>query len=130
MKPELLVHDPEIIAGHEFKAVVRDIPLFRDDFGLWEMQMFEDADGAYWVISIGELARDAPILLRIDDHCMTGFDLGHKSLEGHPETACDCKQQSYESRRKIQEVGRGLVIHTPLEARGHGPVAKALQLKI
>lgn len=121
---------PEIIAGHEFKAIVRNIPLFRDDTGEWKAQMYLDNDGAYWVRHVGDLISNEPIVLRVDDHCMTGFDLIHMPLGGHPETACDCRQQSQESKRLIQEYGRGIVIHTPHEARGHGPVAKALQLKL
>lgn len=121
----------EVIHGHEFFHIVRDIPFFYDKFGPWNLHFYEDKDGAYWVRTVGDIAtNNSSILLRVDDHCMTGFDLGHESPPEHPEAACDCVQQSELSRAYIQSVGLGVVIHTPLEARGHGPLAKALQLKM
>lgn len=120
----------EVIHGHEFNHIVRDIPFFYDKFGAWKLHYYHDKDGPYWARTIGDITCDSSILLRVDDHCMTGFDLGHESPPDHPEAACDCVQQSELSRAYIQTVGRGVVIHTPLEARGHGPLAKALQLKM
>lgn len=125
MRPEA-----ETILGHTFTEVVRDIPNFYDQFGSWRLHYFRDFSGPYWARTVGDLHTSEPIVLRIDDHCMTGFDLGHVSPPGHPAAACDCVQQSNISRAHIQYIKRGIVIHTPLEARGHGPLAKALQLKM
>lgn len=121
----------EVIRGHDFFHIVRDIPFFYDKFGAWDLHYYHDKDGPYWVRIVGDITKDdSSILFRVDDHCMTGFDLGHESPPDHPEAACDCVQQSELSRAYIHRVGRGVVIHTPLEARGHGPLAKALQLKM
>lgn len=120
----------EVIRGHDFFHIVRDIPFFYDKFGPWDMHYYHDKDGPYWARIVGDLTTSENIILRVDDHCMTGFDLGHESPPDHPEAACDCVEQSELSRAYIQTIGRGVVIHTPLEARGHGPLAKALQLKM
>ena len=121
---------PQRICDHEFLSHVPAIPEFYDQFGPWILHFYEDKEGHYWARTVGEITMTQPLLVRIDDHCMTGFDLGHLAPPQYPELGCDCRQQSEIARAFIQKAGRGLVIHTPHEARGHGPLAKAVQLKL
>ena len=60
----------------------------------------------------GDIASDAPVLVRVHSECFTGDVLG--SLR------CDCGDQLHTAMRKIEEEGRGVLVYLRQEGRGIG----------
>jgi 3,4-dihydroxy 2-butanone 4-phosphate synthase/GTP cyclohydrolase II len=74
-------------------------------------------DGSeYLAMSLGNLADEEPVLVRVHSQCLTGDTLG--SLR------CDCGDQLHESLRLITAAGRGVLLYVPQEGRGIGLVNK------
>jgi len=60
----------------------------------------------------GEVAGEAPVLVRVHSECLTGDALG--SLR------CDCGDQLHSAMERIQREGRGVLLYMRQEGRGIG----------
>lgn len=69
-------------------------------------------DKEHVVLTMGELERGGPVLVRIHSECFTGDVLGSHR--------CDCGEQLSESLRRIAAEGRGVVVYLRQEGRGIG----------
>ncbi|CDL83208.1 GTP cyclohydrolase II [Xenorhabdus szentirmaii] len=73
---------------------------------------FSGLDSEHFAISIGELEREHPVLIRIHSECLTGDVFGSHR--------CDCGFQLQEAIRKIDFKGNGIIIYLRQEGRGIG----------
>lgn len=78
--------------------------------------LYDDIE--HTVLTLGDVsAPDAEVLVRVHSECLTGDVFG--SLR------CDCGPQLQESMRRVQEVGRGVIVYLRgQEGRGIGLLAK------
>lgn len=79
-----------------------DVRLFR----------FQGDEAEHLAISLGDLASAAPVAVRVHSECFTGEVLQSER--------CDCAGQLSFALRRIQSLGRGLVIYLRQEGRGIG----------
>lgn len=86
--------------------------------GMFEMHGFEDDTGEkeHVVLSMGDVATDEPVLVRLHSECLTGDALF--SLR------CDCGAQLQAALHRIAIEGRGAVFYLRQEGRGIGLVNK------
>lgn len=86
--------------------------------GMFEMHGFEDDAGEkeHVVLSMGDVATDEPVLVRLHSECLTGDALF--SLR------CDCGAQLQAALHRIAIEGRGAVFYLRQEGRGIGLVNK------
>ncbi|WP_339065762.1 GTP cyclohydrolase II [Teredinibacter turnerae] len=87
-------------------------------WGMFEMHGFTDSetDKEHLVLSMGDLAGDEPVLVRIHSECLTGDALF--SLR------CDCGAQLQAAMHRISIEGRGAIFYLRQEGRGIGLVNK------
>ena len=87
-------------------------------WGMFEMHGFEESekDKEHVVLSMGQLASEEPLLVRIHSECLTGDALF--SLR------CDCGAQLQAAMHKISIEGRGAVFYLRQEGRGIGLLNK------
>lgn len=92
--------------------------LLPTQWGEFDIHGFEDreTDKEHIAISMGDMAGDEPVLVRIHSECLTGDALG--SLR------CDCGSQLQEAMRQIAEQGQGAILYLRQEGRGIGLVNK------
>ena len=64
----------------------------------------------------GDIANGEPVLCRVHSECLTGDAFG--SLR------CDCGEQLAEAMRRIEKVGRGVLLYMRQEGRGIGLINK------
>ncbi len=64
----------------------------------------------------GDVADGEPVLCRVHSECLTGDVFGS--------CRCDCGEQLAEAMRKINEVGRGVIVYLRQEGRGIGLLNK------
>jgi 3,4-dihydroxy 2-butanone 4-phosphate synthase/GTP cyclohydrolase II len=64
----------------------------------------------------GDISGPEPVLIRIHSKCLTGDALGSER--------CDCGPQLRQAMKKIDEVGRGVLLYLDQEGRGIGLVNK------
>lgn len=64
----------------------------------------------------GDIANGEPVLCRVHSECLTGDAFG--SLR------CDCGEQLVEAMRRIEKVGRGVLLYMRQEGRGIGLINK------
>lgn len=64
----------------------------------------------------GEAVSDTPTLVRIHSQCLTG-DVFHS-------IKCDCGRQLHAAMKRVELVGRGIIIYQPQEGRGIGIINK------
>jgi len=74
------------------------------------------------VFVFGDVIGQVNVLTRIHDQCLTA-DILHSDR-------CDCRQQRIEALQQISKKGCGVFIHTPLEGRGQGLLAKIQQYAV
>ncbi len=97
------------------KLVVRveevDLPT---DYGHFRLRMYRSRpDGLEHLALIkGDLAGDAPPLVRVHSECFTGDVLASER--------CDCGHQLHNAMRMIEQEGRGAVLYMRQEGRGIG----------
>ena len=86
----------------------------KDDVANWKIATFSGRAGVdHAILKFGELATNAPTLVRIHSECLTGDVLG--SLR------CDCGSQLNQALAKIESAGSGMVVYLrDQEGRGIG----------
>lgn len=67
-------------------------------------------------LTLGDIANEEPILVRVHSACLTGDVLGSMR--------CDCGEQLHYAMEKIRDAGRGVLLYMPQEGRGIGLVNK------
>ncbi len=102
--------------------MVKSSALLNTEFGSGKLHVYEFPEGNYVSFVLGSIEGKSNVLVRIHDQCSTA-DLLHSNR-------CDCRQQRVEALRRISQEGSGLFIHTPLEGRAHGLLAKVKQYSI
>ncbi len=86
--------------------------------GMFEIHGFVDEsnDKEHIVLSMGNLAKDEPCLVRIHSECLTGDALFSMR--------CDCGAQLQAAMHKIAVEGRGAIFYLRQEGRGIGLINK------
>lgn len=104
------------------REITIDLPTRFGNFQLTAYTQLSD-NKEHLVIHKGTWDKDEPILVRVHSSCMTGDIFGS--------CRCDCGEQLAESLRKIEELGKGMVIYMQQEGRGIGLInkLKAYQLQ-
>lgn len=80
--------------------------------GLFDVRVYKDGAAEHLLISVGDVACQEVVLVRIHSECLTGEVLG--SLK------CDCKAQLDAALQSIMERGTGAVLYLRQEGRGIG----------
>lgn len=70
----------------------------------------------------GEVAGDAPVLVRVHSSCLTGDVFGSRR--------CDCGEQLHTAMQMVEREGRGVILYMNQEGRGIGLAAKLLAYKL
>lgn len=86
--------------------------------GMFEIHGFADdsSDKEHVILSMGNLAVDDPVLVRIHSECLTGDALFSMR--------CDCGAQLQAAMHKIAIEGRGAIFYLRQEGRGIGLINK------
>jgi 3,4-dihydroxy 2-butanone 4-phosphate synthase/GTP cyclohydrolase II len=84
------------------------------DFGEFTAIAYEATvyDRIHLALVMGEVAGDAPVLVRMHSECLTG-DVFHSMR-------CDCGSQLLKAMAIIKEAGRGVIVYLRQEGRGIG----------
>jgi 3,4-dihydroxy 2-butanone 4-phosphate synthase/GTP cyclohydrolase II len=81
------------------------------------MTYVSDVSGEYHIaLTMGEITKDEPILVRVHSECLTG-DALHS-------TRCDCGEQLAKSYEMISAAGKGVILYMRQEGRGIGLLNK------
>ena len=64
----------------------------------------------------GDVSTDEPVLVRVHSECLTGDSFGSQR--------CDCGEQLHTAMRRIEKVGRGIILYMRQEGRGIGLINK------
>jgi 3,4-dihydroxy 2-butanone 4-phosphate synthase/GTP cyclohydrolase II len=64
----------------------------------------------------GDVTSDEPVLIRVHSECLTGDSFGSQR--------CDCGEQLHTAMRRIEKVGRGIILYMRQEGRGIGLINK------
>ncbi len=93
-------------------------------FGTFQLHLYEsDVDEREHVALVkGDLADDAPVMVRMHSECLTGDSLG--SLR------CDCEKNLHSALEMIEKEGRGALVYMRQEGRGIGLRAKLHAYKL
>lgn len=94
------------------------------EHGTFILVGFEDRmnNKTLFALTKGEWAKDEAVLARVHSSCITGDIIG--SLR------CDCGPQLVAAMRKVQEVGKGVIIYIEQEGRGIGFLNKMKAYKL
>ncbi|MDD6701136.1 MAG: bifunctional 3,4-dihydroxy-2-butanone-4-phosphate synthase/GTP cyclohydrolase II [Bacteroidales bacterium] len=87
------------------------IPFLQKDNGLEHIALIK-----------GEVAVDAPVLVRVHSSCMTGDIFGSMR--------CECGEQLHLAMQRIEQEGRGAIIYLNQEGRGIGLMDKIAAYKL
>lgn len=87
-------------------------------YGLFDIMTYvSDVSGEYHIaLTMGEITKDEPILVRVHSECLTG-DALHS-------TRCDCGEQLAKSYEMISAAGKGVILYMRQEGRGIGLLNK------
>jgi 3,4-dihydroxy 2-butanone 4-phosphate synthase / GTP cyclohydrolase II len=111
-----LERDSIIIKGEKVKLPT--------EFGEFELIPFiQKSNGQEHVALIkGKWTKDEPVLVRVHSSCITG-DIFHSYR-------CDCGPQLHEAMRRINKVGKGVIVYLNQEGRGIGLFNKIKAYKL
>ncbi|MBL8529472.1 MAG: GTP cyclohydrolase II [Burkholderiales bacterium] len=86
--------------------------------GQFELMVYtDDLESTLYVALVkGEVAGPEPVLVRLHSQCLTGDVFGSER--------CDCGEQLEAAMRRVQEVGRGVIVYMFDEGRGIGLLNK------
>lgn len=87
-------------------------------YGTFAMHGFADSDTGkeHIALSMGELASESGVLIRLHSECLTGDALFSMR--------CDCGSQLNEALKRIAEQGQGVLLYLRQEGRGIGLLNK------
>lgn len=87
-------------------------------WAVFDMHGFEDVtnDKEHLLLTLGDVAGDEPVLVRIHSECLTGDALFSMR--------CDCGSQLQAAMERIAEEGRGAILYLRQEGRGIGLLNK------
>ncbi|MCC6746231.1 MAG: GTP cyclohydrolase II [Deltaproteobacteria bacterium] len=88
----------------------------RTEFGTFTMAAYRDAEGLEHLAVMKGDVRGTGVLCRVHSECLTG--------EVFHSRRCECGPQLHLALRRIEEVGRGVVIYLRQEGRGIGLLNK------
>jgi 3,4-dihydroxy 2-butanone 4-phosphate synthase/GTP cyclohydrolase II len=94
------------------------------EYGMFELVAFDDkiSKKTLFALTKGSWEAEEPILVRVHSSCITGDIIG--SLR------CDCGPQLQAAMKKVEEVGKGVVIYVEQEGRGIGFLNKMKAYKL
>lgn len=86
--------------------------------GVFTIHGFEDPETGkeHVALAMGDIASDAPVLLRVHSECLTG--------DGFGSLRCDCGPQLEAAMRNVAKEGRGVILYLRQEGRGIGLMNK------
>lgn len=87
-------------------------------WAVFDMHGFEDVenDKEHVLLTLGDVAGDEPLLVRVHSECLTGDALFSMR--------CDCGAQLQSAMERIAEAGRGAILYLRQEGRGIGLLNK------
>lgn len=88
------------------------------DYGMFEISTYIStvSDEYHIALTMGEISKDEPILVRVHSECLTGDALHSRR--------CDCGEQLKRSFEVISEAGKGVILYMRQEGRGIGLLNK------
>ncbi|WMX12747.1 MULTISPECIES: GTP cyclohydrolase II [unclassified Aureispira] len=94
------------------------------EYGTFELVAFDDklAKKTLFALTKGSWEAEEPILVRVHSSCITGDIIG--SLR------CDCGPQLQAAMKKVEAVGKGVIIYVEQEGRGIGFLSKMKAYKL
>ncbi len=93
------------------------------EYGTFELVAFEQAAGkTLFALVKGTWTSEETILVRVHSSCITGDILGSMR--------CDCGPQLHAAMRRVQEVGKGIILYVEQEGRGIGFINKMKAYKL
>jgi 3,4-dihydroxy 2-butanone 4-phosphate synthase/GTP cyclohydrolase II len=75
-----------------------------------------NTEAEHVALTMGEVATDEPVLVRVHDECLTGDTFGS--------VRCDCGEQLKIALKRIAQEGRGVLLYLRQEGRGIGLMNK------
>lgn len=105
-----------------YRSAECKLPTEYGDFNMIAFETKVEAD-PYIALTVGDVSKGEPCLVRVHSACFTGDVLGSKR--------CDCGEQLHNSMRMIAKEGRGAIIYIQHhEGRGIGLVNKCKAYKL
>jgi 3,4-dihydroxy 2-butanone 4-phosphate synthase / GTP cyclohydrolase II len=94
------------------------------EFGEFDIIPFKQKSNGLDHVALikGEWDENEPVLVRVHSSCVTGDIFGSQR--------CDCGLQLHEAMRKVQEVGKGVILYMNQEGRGIGLFNKLKAYKL
>ncbi len=88
------------------------------DYGMFEISTYIStvSDEYHIALTMGEISKEEPILVRVHSECLTGDALHSRR--------CDCGEQLKRSFEVISEAGKGVILYMRQEGRGIGLLNK------
>lgn len=112
---EALIEYRKLNEQHIKREIKTTMPTAFGEFTIYGYSNALD-DHEHIALVKGDVSGEAPVLVRVHSECLTG-DVFHSYR-------CDCGPQLHEALRRINEVGRGVLLYMRQEGRGIGLLNK------